>query len=226
MPTTEIGRHGRHEIDLDDARPRRRDPVARASIVLALFAFGCAFVPSARTYGLAACALAIALGLVARRRARRVRPQGAEMAWAGLILAVLSGIGLVASQSAFGSVAHQPTTQQPAGSDGKPAVVVPGVVGTDLDVKFGSPTIELEEFGLRKMSVPVTITNRSDRRASFDLDFEARDAKGKVITTDDAFVPGLAGEQVAQIRVFNIVNDKLLEELMKATFTVTSAVAY
>jgi hypothetical protein len=226
MPTTEIGRPGRHEIDLDHARPRRRDPVARASVFFALFAFGCAFVPAARTYGVAACALAIALGLAARRRARRARPQGAEMAWAGLILAVLSGIGLVASQSAFGSVAHQGTAPPVTGTDGKPAGAVPGVVGTDIDVKFGRPIIELEEFGQRKVTVPVTITNRSDRRASFDLDFEARDAKGKVITTDNAFVPGLAGEQVAQVRVFNIVNDKLLDQLLKATFAVTSAVAY
>lgn len=225
MPTTEIGRPGRRDVDLDDARRRRRDPVARASVFFGLVAFGCAFVPPVRVYGAAACALAIALGLLARRRARKARPQGAELAWAGLILAVLSGIGLVASQSAFGSVANQPSTPA-VGTDGKPAEVVPGALRADIDVKFGSPIVELEEFGLRKLSIPVTITNKSDRRISVDLDFEARDAKGKKITVDSAYVPGLAQGQIATIRVFNIVNDKLLDKLLKADYVVTSAAAY
>jgi hypothetical protein len=224
MSTTEIGRHGRQNSDLDDTRRMRRDPAARASILFALFAFGCAFVPSARTYGAAACAVAVVLGLVARRRARRARPQGAEMAWAGLILAVLSGIGLVASQSAFGSVHSSSGTPQV--TDGQNSGVASPAVGKNIEVKFGSPIVELEEFGLRKVSVPVTITNKAQRRTSFDLDFAARDAKGKTITVDSAYVPGLAEGQVATIRVFNIVNDALLEKLMDATFVVTSAVAY
>ncbi len=224
MPTTEIGRHGRHESDLDETGRRRRDPVARVSIMLGLGALACAFVPAARTYGLAVCALAFGFGLVARRRNRR---QGSEMALAGLVLAVFSAVGLVASASAFGSVAsHQPSATPSVGPDGLPAAVIPGVIGKDIDIEFGTPHIELEDSGLRSLNVPVKVTNRGDRRTSFDLDFEARDKSGKLITTDNAFVPGLAAGQLAQIRVFNIVNDRLLESLLTAKFAVTGAVAY
>lgn len=232
MPTTEIGRPGRYDADLDDARRRRRDPAARASVLCGLAAFGAIFVPPARTYGVGACVLALLLAVISRRRNRLTLRAGSEIPLAGLILAAFAGIGLVASASAFGSVAEPAPSIAPSVSpDGVPAVA-PGngqsarVAGADLDVLFGVPHVELEDSGLRTMNLPVTVTNRSDRRASFDIDFEARDSSGKSITTDSAYVPDLAAGQSAQLRVFNLVNDRLLEELGKAGFVVTGAVAY
>ncbi|MGQ0842493.1 MAG: hypothetical protein ACT4QF_00010 [Sporichthyaceae bacterium] len=224
MPTTEIGRPGRYDADLDQSRRRRRDPVARVSLLFGLTAFAAIFVPALRTYGIAACAFAFLFALVARRRARR---QGGEMALAGLVLAVFAAIGLVASASAFGSVAgpQTPTLAPTVGPDGKPSAAVVGVVGRDIDVVFGATHVELEEFGLRRMNVPVTITNRTDRRLNLDLDFAAR-SSGKTVTTDSAYVADLAPGQSAQIRIFNIVNDRLLDELAKAEFVTTGAVAY
>lgn len=232
MPSTEIGRPGRYDADLDEARRRRRDPAARASVLCGLVAFGTIFVPPARVYGVGACVVALLLAVIARRRNRLTLRQGSEIPLAGLILAAFAGIGLVASASAFGSVAAPAPSVAPSVSPDGPPAAAPGngqsgrVAGTDLDVVFGVQHVELEDSGLRTMNLPVTVTNRSDRSASFDIDFEARDAAGKSITTDTAYVPNLAAGQSAQLRVFNLVNDRLLEELGMAGFVVTGAVAY
>ncbi|MGQ0466477.1 MAG: hypothetical protein ACT4QG_14280 [Sporichthyaceae bacterium] len=226
MSTTETGRRGRYsDADLDEARPGR-DPMARASIFFGVAAFATIFVPSARMFGVASCVLALGLALRSRRRARR---QGSEIRPASLVLAIFAAIGLIASVTAFGSV-ESPTQGTPIVSptsspDGKPAPVS-GVVGEDIDVVFGTPRIELDEFGLQRLSVPMTITNKTKNDASFDFDLEARTPSGELVTTDTAYVPNLAPGQSAQIRVFNFVNEKLIEKLAKAEYSVASAVKY
>lgn len=225
MSTTEIGRPGRYDAGLDEPR-RGRDPMARASILFGVAAFATIFIPEARAFGVASCALALGLALRSRSRARR---QGTEMRPAGLALAVFATIGLIASVTAFGSVESPPTAKPvvipTAGPDGKPAPVT-GVVGEDIDVVFGSPRVELDEFGLQRLSIPVTIANKTKDSASYDLDFTARTSSGAVITTDTAYVPGLAPGQTAQILAFNFVNEKLIDQLTKAVYSVSSAVKY
>lgn len=224
MSTTEIGRPRRHDTDLEEPRAHR-DPMARASLFFGVAAFATIFVPSARTFGVASCALALGLALRSRRKARR---QGSEMRPAALVLALFAAIGLIASVTAFGSVdspSAKPAATPSAGPDGKPAPVS-GVVGKDIDVVFGSPRVELDEFGLQRLSLPVTITNKTEDDASFDLDFEARTSSGALVTTDTAYVPDLAPGQAAQIRIFNFVNEKLLAQLTNAVYSVGTAVKY
>jgi hypothetical protein len=184
-------------------------------------------VPPARMLGLLTCFVGIVLGLITASRSRRNRRDGVEIAWAGLVLAVLSGVGLVASQAAFGTVADSSPTAGPSAAPGVPAPspAVRNVLGTVITVSFGAPRTELEGTGKHMVSVPVTVTNINNHSGSYDLTFQALDSKGRLITTDSAFVPDLSGGQSAQLRVFNIVNDTLVAQLMKAKFRVVEAVA-
>ncbi|HEY2834634.1 MAG TPA: hypothetical protein VGJ14_19600 [Sporichthyaceae bacterium] len=204
-----------------------KDPLGRVSVACGLFALVCAMVPPARTLGLLTCFVGILLGLITAARGRRNRRDGVEVAWAGLVLAVLSGVGLVASQAAFGSVADTNPTAGPSAAPGVPAPspAVANVLGTVITVSFGSPRTELEDTGKHMVSVPVTVTNINGHAGSYDLTFQALDSKGRLITTDSAYVPNLDGRQSAQLRVFNIVNDTLVPQLMKARFRVVEAIA-
>ncbi|HZE67631.1 MAG TPA: hypothetical protein VE081_13420 [Sporichthyaceae bacterium] len=211
----------------EQRRRPAKDPLGRVSVGCGLFALVCAVIPPARTVGLIACFVGILLGLITAARGRRHRRDGVEIAWAGLVLAVLSGVGLVASQAAFGEVAETNATPGPSAAPGVPAPspAVRNVLGTVITVSFGAPRTELEDTGKHMVSVPVTVTNVDGHGGSYDLTFQALDSKGRLITTDTAYVPNLAGRQSAQLRVFTIVNDTLVAQLMKAQFRVVEAVA-
>ena len=154
-------------------------------------------------------------------------PRGkAPIAWAALVLTVLTGVGVVASKAAFGEVAETPTPG-PTAAPGVPAPspAVHNILGTVITVTFGAPRTELEDTGKHMVSVPVTVTNINNKSGTYDLTFQALDSKGRLITTDSAYVPNLAGNQSAQLRVFSLVNDTLVAQIMKAQFRVVEAVA-
>jgi hypothetical protein len=160
-----------------------------------------------------------------RRRAKQSRGR-APIAWAALVLVVLGGVGVVASKAAFGEVTETPVAG-PTAAPGVPAPspAVRNVLGTVITVNFGAPHTALESTGKQMVSVPVTVTNINGRPGTYDLTFQALDSKGHLITTDSAYVPNLGGGQSARLQVFNIVNDTLVAQLMKAQFRVVEAVA-
>lgn len=146
-----------------------------------------------------------------------------RVARAGTVLAVLAAIGLVATQSGFGPVPGRGGDAAAGAPGGSPTV---GVIGRDLEVSFGAARVELEEFGLQRVTVPVVVTNRTDRKVSFDLTLEARSSSGGLITTDDAYLRNLARGQSAQLLAFNIVNDELIPPLLIAQYRVAEARIY
>jgi len=160
-------------------------------------------------------------------RPRPKNPGGrAPIVWAALVLVVLSAVGVVASKAAFGEVTETPQ----AGPTAAPGVLAPStavrnILGTVITVTFGTPRTELEDTGKHMVSVPVTVTNINNKSGTYDLTFQALDSKGRLITTDSAYVPNLAGNQSAQLRVFSLVNDTLVAQIMKAQFRVVEAVA-
>jgi hypothetical protein len=160
------------------------------------------------------------------RRSKNPRRR-APIAWAALVLAVLAAVGLIASKAAFGEVADANPAAGPSAAPGVPAPspAVHNILGTVITVSFGAPRTELEATGKHMVSVPVTVTNINGKSGTYDLTFQALDSKGHLITTDAAYVPNLSGGQSAQLRVFSIVNDTLVSQLMKAQFRVVEAVA-
>jgi hypothetical protein len=160
------------------------------------------------------------------RRAEQPRRRG-PIIWAALVLAVLVAVGLFASKAAFGEIAETNPQPGPSAAPGVPAPspAVHNILGTVITVSFGTPRTQLEDTGKPMISVPVTITNINGKAGTYDLTFQALDSKGRLITTDSAYVPNLGGGQSAQLRVFNIVNDTLVAQLAKAQFRVVEAVA-
>jgi hypothetical protein len=207
----------------------QRDGLAIASVSSAAVAVLALFVAPIRGIGLPACALAVLLGLVAWRRARRDDQPLSVQSWAGPVLAAMAAAALIGSPAAFGSVSDGhttpalPATVPAAGPAVQPGTTTAAVLSRDITVSFGAPHTLLDDTGQVMSTVPVSIANISGHSASFNVVFEARDAKGKLVTTDSAFVPDLAAGQTAQIRVFNLVNDKLVPNLLNAHYSVSEA---
>jgi hypothetical protein len=207
--------------------PGSYDPLAIASAALGVLAVATFVVESVDFLCLPACAVSIGLALAAWRRSRAAsRPVGLT-AWAGILLSIVAAVGLTVAPAAFGSTG---TSSAPPPNPAAGSVAVPDgdastaqVVSRDITVTFGAPHTELDNTGLVMATVPVSVQNITDHTASYNLVFEARDATNQVITTDSAFVPNVAPGQIAQVRVFNIVNSTLVPKLMTAHYDVSQA---
>lgn len=169
----------------------------------------------------------------ARRRPLRRRSGRIS---SGMVISVAAAAGLAASSAAFGSVSGghfrsmAAVITPPATANGRPTAgdleaSANLMLSRYLKVAFGPPHTELDESGLVMSTVPVTITNITGHSASFNLEFAARDAEGRLITTDSAVAPNLAAGQTAQLRVFNIVNNTLVPRLLAAHYSVSNVVA-
>ena len=214
----------------EPALPARgsHDPLASASAAVGVIAVAAVAVDELHLIGLPAAAVAVVLAVLAWRRSRVAKRPVGLSAWAGVLLSVVSVVGLVVAPAAFGSTGADAARTPPAPVGGSAASAnadapTAAVLSRDITVSFGAPHTELDDTGLVMATVPVSVKNLTDRTASFNLVFEARDDKGQVITTDSSFVPNVIAGQTAQVRVFNIVNSALVPKLMSAHYDVSQA---
>ncbi len=209
------------------AKKRREYRLDKSAAYMGGIALGCAVVPMLRWaaigFGTAALLMGItSLGSPKRKGAKR------ETAWIAIALAILAAFGMVASQTVFSA----------AGGD-KPAPVVntappvevqalttEQVLGSQAKVEIGKVYSELEGSGVKQTSLALTITNIGGRTLSFDMEIQALDAKGKVITSDTLFVPTLGDGKSASVRVFNLLGSDMASALSTATFKVVKASSY
>lgn len=172
---------------------------------------------------------ALGVGIAVLRRSRRERTPGGELAVAGIVLAFLATVGMFAAQAAFSTILDRKTVT-PAVAAAEPdksaSPSTKDVLSQMLSVDIRDWSLTLDDLGVSEASLAVTVTNKSKSTKSFDLKFEAQDSKGKVLTSDAAFIPNLKSGQSANIRVFNITSVVLAPELKEADVRITEAVAY
>jgi hypothetical protein len=80
--------------------------------------------------------------------------------------------------------------------------------------------------GLQQTSLPVTVTNTGPLTHSFDITIAAYTKDGQKITMDTGTAANLRPGQTANLRVLEIVNDKLVAALQDAHFQVESVFTY
>lgn len=177
-------------------------------------------------FGLAA----LGCGIAVLRRSRRDRRPGGELAVAGIVLAFLATVGMFAAQAAFSTILDRktipPVVDAPATPGDSASPSTKDVLAEMLAVEIKDWSLSLDDLGVSQASLAVTVTNKTKDTKSFDLKFEAQDAKGKALTYDAAFVPTLKAGQSANISVFNINSEVLAKELKEADVRITDAIAY
>ncbi|GAA0627378.1 hypothetical protein GCM10009547_33640 [Sporichthya brevicatena] len=229
-PSREHGRaqspYARPEAPDREKKPRefRLD---RTAAWLGGIALGCAVVPMLRWATIAFGTAALLMGITSLGRPKRAGARR-DVAGIAIALAVLSGFGMVASQTAFSAVGGE--KKKPVVNTAPPEVVqaltTEQVLSRQAKVEIGKVTSELDPSGIKESSLAVSITNVSGKTLSFDFEFVALDAKGKEITRDNAFVPTLGDGKIAAIKVFNILGNEMAEKLSGATFKIVKASAY
>lgn len=206
------------------AKKRREYRLDKSAAYMGGIALGCAVVPMLRWaaigFGTAALLMGItSLGSPKRKGAKR------ETAWIAIALAILSAFGMVASQTVFSAVGNDKAA--PVVRTAPPAEVVAltteQVLNSQAKIEFGKVHSELEGSGVKQTALALTITNISGKTLSFDMEIQATDAKGNVITTDALYVPALGDGKSANVRVFNLLGSDMASALSTATFKVVKA---
>ena len=201
--------------------PGRQGP-AITSLVLGIIAAVFCLIPIVGMISLLLAPIGFVFGAVAWWGAAKGRRSGQGKAIAGVVLAVIAGIGAIASTVAVATAVDE------AGKSIDRAVgnATEQVLAEDLGVSIGSYTVDDRGFGLKDGSLSVTLTNKSDERQSFDVKIEALSASGTRIATDTAFVSDLGAGQSDEVAMFEFVSDEDAVALKNATFRVIEASAY
>lgn len=186
----------------------------------------CAAVPGLRPAGLALATAGLLMGISMLGQHRSIIGARRRAAWAAIALAVVAGFGLVASQIAFGAVGATGAAGSPTEVVAPSAAESTKAVLRQAKVEIGRVRTELDGSGITRSALAVTVTNVGSRARSYELEFEARNANGKRITTDSVFVTELAPGRSANVAVFAILSDTLAPQLKAADFAVIRASAY
>ncbi len=208
------------------AKKRRQYRLDKSAAWMGGIALGCAVVPMLRwaAIGFGAAALLMGITSLGSPKKKGIRR---DTAWIAIALAILAAFGMVASQTVFAAVGSKPA---PVVNTAPPAEVIAltteQVLKSQAEVEIGKVSSELEGSGIKQTSLALTITNISGKTLSYDMEIQAFDAKGKLITTDSLYVPTLGDGKSANVRVFNLLGSDMASALATATFQVVKAAAY
>jgi hypothetical protein len=95
-----------------------------------------------------------------------------------------------------------------------------------VKITIGKLLLSKDATGLLQTSLPVTVTNTGPMTHSFDITIAAYTKDGQRITMDTGTAANLRPGQTANLRVLEIVNDKLVTALKDARFQVEGVFTY
>lgn len=95
-----------------------------------------------------------------------------------------------------------------------------------VQIEVGRLNVTRDPTGILQTSLPLRVTNIGYVPRSFDIRVTARDPKGAKITDDTGTVLNLRAGQSAEVRVLDIVNNRIAEDLQRASFDITDVFAY
>jgi hypothetical protein len=95
-----------------------------------------------------------------------------------------------------------------------------------VKISIGKLLMSKDATGLQQTSLPVTVTNTGPLTHSFDITIAAYTKDGQRITMDTGTAANLRPGQTANLRVLEIVNDKLVAALQDARFQVEGVFTY
>ncbi|MFI2103952.1 FxLYD domain-containing protein [Isoptericola sp. NPDC019693] len=195
--------------------------MAITGFVIAVVALVLCFVPIINNFAFFLALVGLVFGIIGLVKTRKGAPRKG-IAIASIIVAVIAGIGVVASQAFYSNALDSVS----ADLDKISGDATEQVLADDVTVEIGDFTADEDEYGLATTALPVTLTNTSDETQSYDVTVEAVDESGQRIAEDVAYVSDLRAGQSQQVDVFQFVEEGDLDAMRDATFEVVEASVY
>lgn len=196
--------------------------LAIAGLVLGIVAAATSFLPIINNGSFILAIVGLILSIVGLMGIRKGTKSGKGMAIAGLVLCLVAGAVVLASQAIY-SAAIDSAVEQTNQSLGKmTGDATDDILGTDVDVVLGDLSISKDGYGFVTSELPVTVTNLLDEQTTYWIQIEAVDATGARITDDTVYVNDLGANQSTKLKAFSLVSSDDYDALMSARFNIIS----
>lgn len=199
---------------------KEKSAFGTTALVLGIIAVVLSFIPIVRfvTYGLAP--LALIFGIISA-----VKKKSVGVSIAGIVLAVAAIILTIALQAATVKAVDTVVEKASKDLDNMTGENTADLLGSDVDVTLGDFVIEKGDF-IDDYKLPVTVRNKTDKKASYSIEIEAVDANGKRIEEDTVFVTDLTAKQSQDLEAFTLITSDTAEKLKSATFNIIEVSKY
>ena len=199
----------------------KRSGLATASLVLGIIGLCTSFIPIINNLSFALALIAIAFSIISL-----IKKASKKTAIIGIIISIITIIVVVnAQQTLFDSI-NNTVNEINNGIDEASGNKTDEILANNVDVTIGTFTSSTDSYGIVNTTLPVTVKNKSSESKSFDIQIEAVDSTGTRITNDYISVNNLGAGQSQEFKVFEYVEDDLLQSMNNATFKIVEVSMY
>lgn len=199
-----------------------KSAAAITALVLSIVAVALSLLPIINNFSFVLAIVAIVFGIVALIGIKNGKKSGMGMAVASIIVSIIAVVAVLGSQAAYSAAINDASK----GLDKMTGDATEEILGTDVEIAFGTYKLSKGSYGMIESELPVKITNLSGDRASFNAQIEATDKSGNRITTDTVFVNDLGAGQSQTVKAFAYVSKDEYDAMKSAQFSIVSVSEY
>lgn len=212
------------EKTVDNVTTERRSGMAIAGMIIAILALTIAWVPILNNVAFVFAIISLVLGVMGYLSIRKGKRIGQGLAIATIILSVVAGGVVLATQSFYGKVLDEVGESVEESVNDFDGTNTDKLLEKNVDVTIGEfvfdPGTEAEYSYDDTTELPVTIKNKSSEKSSYTVKIEAVDASGSRIAEDTVYVSDLNPGQSVSEKAFEYVEEGKLEALKTAEFKI------
>ena len=219
------------------AAPLPKSGMAITSLVLAIIAAVTSFLPVINNLSFILAALAVIFGIVGIVGVSRGKRSGRGFAIAGIVVAVVAGAVVLGTQALYTAALDRAMDEADAAFDQAKAEAdasldrmtgdaTDQVLAEEVDVQIGAFSVTEGTYGMTSTALPVTMVNKSDETATFNIHIEAVAPDGSRIDDSYAMASDLRPGQSQDFELFTYVPSDKLEAMRGATFEIVEASAF
>jgi hypothetical protein len=212
------------EFDMSE-KIESRPVSAIVGLIIAIIALVLSAVPIVNNFAFVLAVISLVFGIVAVRATKKRNKSGRKMAIAVIILSVLAGVIVLASQAFYADTIDKAVDQAQESIDTATGKKTDELLGKEVDVTIGTIEIVTEDFNTSS-TLPVKVTNKNSQAKSYSIQIEAVDANGTRIDEDSIYVNSLGSNQSQDFKAFQFVSTDKYDALKSAQFKVVSVSQY
>ena len=207
--------------------------LAVTALVIGIVALITSLIPIVNNISFFLGILAVIFGIIGIVQARKGSKSGLGLAVGGLVTAVLACILVLVSQAAYSAAIDKATqsmnetveqiNESVSRASGD---ATEDILANELDVVIGQFSAVDEGYGYFDTSLPVTVTNISDKPLSFSVQLEAVSASGERLDTTYVSGSNLGAGQTQNFEAFTYVSGDNVPRMQEAAFKIVQVSAY
>lgn len=204
---------------MGEQKAERKSGLAIAGLIIAILAILGAWIPILNNVSFFFALVALIFGIIGLTAIKKGKRVGQGLAVATIILSIVAGIVVLATQSMYGKVASDIGDSVKESVNNADGTNTNKLLETSIDVVIGAFTAKTENY-VQTTELPVTVKNKASDKASYTIKIEAVDATGARLADDTLYLNDLGAGQSASETAFKYVESTKVESLKSATFKV------